>query len=531
MGLMAPDRSISTLRPGDEVRGRVRLHAQGPADDPRRLGLPGARAARSQRQRPGARVPRRRRAGRRLRAGRSGPGRRHGRALPRRARGGGQPRSRASSRASADADPTRFLPTAYRDLDELDGFLEHLAPRGLRPGLPGASSRRCSATERCARRWRRAPCTRGGHHAYLGGLLEHTVAVATLAHELCQLHPRLNSDLLLTAAIVHDLGRTREFTLGAEIGISEEGRLLGHIVIGERMIAERARGARRVPAAGAAALRALPPRPALGARRPLRLAGGGRAVPRQRARRLGQGRAGARPALSAGAQPIAGATCSAIVCSSRALYSTPSWLGTVSSTVSASRTASSRASSSAIDVRLAGVGAAEARDRVVDEADGVAVPAGPAAEVRPVLVGGDRDDAAAHRHPRLVLVAGVRPRHRGSGGSARPAARSNGTPVSSVSRVELIRFIPCCGGPLRGRAGAGTPPDAVAPARATAAGSAAGRAKPVICGSACATPAPVDRGAEHARRARAPGRRRSRPRPARSRTPPSRAAPAPASRG
>jgi 3'-5' exoribonuclease len=50
----------------------------------------------------------------------------------------------------------------------------------------------------------------------------------------------LNQDLLLTAAIIHDLGRTREFTYGAEIGVSDEGRLLGHLVIGERMISERA---------------------------------------------------------------------------------------------------------------------------------------------------------------------------------------------------------------------------------------------------------------------------------------------------
>src|SRR6185312_1383308 len=84
--------------------------------------------------------------------------------------------------------------------------------------------------------WRRAPCTRGGHHAYLGGLLEHTVAVATLALETCTLHPRLEKDLLLTATIVHDLGKTREFTYGAEIGLTEEGRLLGHVTLGQRLI-------------------------------------------------------------------------------------------------------------------------------------------------------------------------------------------------------------------------------------------------------------------------------------------------------
>jgi 3'-5' exoribonuclease len=136
-------------------------------------------------------------------------------------------------------DPSAFLPVAYRDLDELDGFLEHLAgevhDRGFRAFLDGLFGDAALRAE-----WRRAPCTRAGHHAYLGGLLEHTVAVATLALEVCQLHVRLNQDLLLTAAIVHDLGRVREFVYGAEIGLSDEGRLLGHLVIGERMISERA---------------------------------------------------------------------------------------------------------------------------------------------------------------------------------------------------------------------------------------------------------------------------------------------------
>jgi 3'-5' exoribonuclease len=85
-------------------------------------------------------------------------------------------------------------------------------------------------------------CTRAGHHAYLGGLLEHTVAVATLALEAAQLHPRLDRDLLLTAALVHDIGKTQEFTFGAEIGLTDEGRLLGHLVLGERILSEYAGG-------------------------------------------------------------------------------------------------------------------------------------------------------------------------------------------------------------------------------------------------------------------------------------------------
>lgn len=140
---------------------------------------------------------------------------------------------------TGDLDPTAFLPTAYRDLDELDGFLEHLA--GEVHDQPLQALLHSLLDDRELRvQWRRAPCSRGGHHAYLGGLLEHTVAVAALAQELCQVHPRLNCDLLLSAAIVHDLGHTRAFSYGAEIALSEEGRLLGHLAIGQNIVVARA---------------------------------------------------------------------------------------------------------------------------------------------------------------------------------------------------------------------------------------------------------------------------------------------------
>jgi 3'-5' exoribonuclease len=136
---------------------------------------------------------------------------------------------------SGALDPAEFLPTAYRDMEELDGFLEHLARevhdsalRGVLDSFLGDDAFRAEL--------RRAPCTRAGHHAYLGGLLEHTVAVATLVQETCVLHPRLNSDLLMTAAILHDVGKIREFRLGAEIELTEEGRLLGHVELGLRMV-------------------------------------------------------------------------------------------------------------------------------------------------------------------------------------------------------------------------------------------------------------------------------------------------------
>ncbi|MDQ3630236.1 MAG: HDIG domain-containing protein, partial [Actinomycetota bacterium] len=141
---------------------------------------------------------------------------------------------------AGSGDPTRFLPVAYRDLDELDGFLEHLAGEVHDPGYAGLLRRLLGDAELRAA-WRLAPCApRAGHHAYLGGLLEHTVAVATLAQEACQLHPKLNSDLLITAALVHDLGKTREYAYGAEIELSEAGRLLGHVELGLRLLEERA---------------------------------------------------------------------------------------------------------------------------------------------------------------------------------------------------------------------------------------------------------------------------------------------------
>jgi 3'-5' exoribonuclease len=157
----------------------------------------------------------------------------------------------------AAADPSRFLPVAYRDLDELEGFLEHLV-REVYDAQLGELLRRLLADENLRAAFRRAPCAlpapgagvrRGaqgaaagrsatGHHAYLGGLLEHTVAVATLAVDVCALHARLDRDLLLCAAVVHDFGRTREFTYGAEIGLTDAGRMLGHIELGLRVLGE-----------------------------------------------------------------------------------------------------------------------------------------------------------------------------------------------------------------------------------------------------------------------------------------------------
>ena len=146
--------------------------------------------------------------------------------------------------AEGAADPGEFLPVAYRDVEELDGFLEHLAREVHDPALRGLLDR-FLGDDAFRAELRRAPCTRAGHHAYLGGLLEHTVAVATLAQEACALHPRLNSDLLIAAALLHDIGKTREFAYAAEITLSDEGALMGHLALGQELLAERSGGVPR----------------------------------------------------------------------------------------------------------------------------------------------------------------------------------------------------------------------------------------------------------------------------------------------
>lgn len=135
----------------------------------------------------------------------------------------------------SDLDPAAFLPSAYRDADELEGFLEHLTREVHDTGLREVVQR-VLFEQPVAKEFRRAPCTRGGHHAYLGGLVEHTVAVGTLVSDVCQLHPKLDSDLLMAAALVHDVGKVREFSYGADFEVTEEGRLLGHLAIGAEIV-------------------------------------------------------------------------------------------------------------------------------------------------------------------------------------------------------------------------------------------------------------------------------------------------------
>ena len=74
------------------------------------------------------------------------------------------------------------------------------------------------------------PAAKGMHHAYIGGLLEHTLSMASLADTLAKQYPLVDRDLLLAATLMHDMGKVHEYTIEGEFGFSEDGRLLGHIV-------------------------------------------------------------------------------------------------------------------------------------------------------------------------------------------------------------------------------------------------------------------------------------------------------------
>ena len=140
-----------------------------------------------------------------------------------------------------ETDPAALVPEARRDLDELDGFFDFLAEETAHPGLRQLV-RRFARDAGFRARLRELPATVEGHHRYAGGLLEHTVAVATLCREACELHRRLRRDLLLAAALLHDAGRTRELGRGPTFLPTKEGKLLGHVHLGVQLLDERAGG-------------------------------------------------------------------------------------------------------------------------------------------------------------------------------------------------------------------------------------------------------------------------------------------------
>jgi 3'-5' exoribonuclease len=141
----------------------------------------------------------------------------------------------------AQTDPASLVPEGRRDVEELDGYFDFLASEITHAGLKRLVGRFVADTD-FRERLRILPATVDGHHSWAGGLLEHTISVATLCREATQLHQRLRADLLLAAALLHDAGRVVELDRGPLFLPTPEGRLLGHVHLGLRLIEERARG-------------------------------------------------------------------------------------------------------------------------------------------------------------------------------------------------------------------------------------------------------------------------------------------------
>jgi 3'-5' exoribonuclease len=141
---------------------------------------------------------------------------------------------------ATEDDPASLAPALRRDVDELQGFLEFIANEISHPGLASVTAA-IHAEPDVHDGLRSLPAAGAdGHHGYAGGLLEHTVGVATLCRETAQLHPRLRADLLLAAALLHDVGRVRELGRGPSFRPTREGTLLGHVQLGVRLVDKRA---------------------------------------------------------------------------------------------------------------------------------------------------------------------------------------------------------------------------------------------------------------------------------------------------
>lgn len=135
-------------------------------------------------------------------------------------------------------DPADFVVLGS---DAIDRLVESLASR--LDGLRNVHLRRVASAfmsdEAWVRKLRQAPAGIKNHHAYRGGLIEHIVSVVDLADRMADKYSRLDRDLLVMGAFLHDLGKLEELTYERELGYSESGQLLGHVVLGVRMLDER----------------------------------------------------------------------------------------------------------------------------------------------------------------------------------------------------------------------------------------------------------------------------------------------------
>jgi len=134
-----------------------------------------------------------------------------------------------------DIEPADYLPAVNADVNamfnEMIGYIEKVNDKYLRALLNSFFQE-----EKTISLFKRAPAAKGFHHIYLGGLLEHTLSVVRLLEKVSDHYPDLNKDMIIAGGILHDIGKIYEFSYDSIIDYSDEGRLIGHIVMGVEMI-------------------------------------------------------------------------------------------------------------------------------------------------------------------------------------------------------------------------------------------------------------------------------------------------------
>jgi 3'-5' exoribonuclease len=140
----------------------------------------------------------------------------------------------------SEVDFADYFPASKRDRDEMFLELRMWIASMTNPHLKGLLEA-IFADEAVALAYRTAPAAKTVHHAWLGGLIEHVLSLCNLAKFTAGHYPGIDFDLLLAGVMLHDLGKITELTYARGFGYSTEGQLLGHIVIGMRMVDEKLR--------------------------------------------------------------------------------------------------------------------------------------------------------------------------------------------------------------------------------------------------------------------------------------------------
>jgi len=139
-----------------------------------------------------------------------------------------------------------YFPSSRRDQDEMWGELRAIVAAISNPHLKGLLELVLD-DEDIARRYRRAPAAKHIHHAFLGGLIEHVLSLCAMARLAAQHYPFIDGDLLLTGAILHDIGKIYELNYERGFSYSNDGQLLGHIHIGLRIVGDKLRALPEFP--------------------------------------------------------------------------------------------------------------------------------------------------------------------------------------------------------------------------------------------------------------------------------------------